>query len=91
MLMAASVVLALALLFALLALYFPARRHIAALEAELKTVYVREAELQTRLVQLEQRQTPRERRIAALNAERDALARQVDELKRQLVAARRRK
>jgi septal ring factor EnvC (AmiA/AmiB activator) len=91
MLVAASVVLALTLLYTVFGVHLPARRHIAALEAELKTVYAREAELQTRVAQLEQRQTPRERQLATLSAERDALARQVDELERQLVAARRRK
>jgi uncharacterized protein HemX len=90
-LVAASVVLALALLYTILGVHAPARRHIAALEAELKALYAREADMHARLARLEQRQTPHERQLAALAAEREALVRQVDELQRELAAARRRR
>lgn len=74
---AASVLLALLLLYTLFAGYLPARQRIVQLEAELRGLYTREAELQTRLAQ-------HERQLSTLAAERDALQRRVDALQRQL-------
>lgn len=66
----------------------PARQRVARLEAELKDIYAREAALQTKLAQQEQRYVLRERQMSALVAEREALARRLDELQRELEAMR---
>ena len=57
------------------------------LEAEMKEVYLREAELQTKLAQQEQVSALREK---ALATERDELVRRADDLQRQLATTRRR-
>src|SRR2546428_436103 len=62
-------------------------RRMASLEVELKELYQYEAELQTKV----QAQAQRERQFATLSAERDALAKRVDALERELAAARRRR
>jgi septal ring factor EnvC (AmiA/AmiB activator) len=80
----ASVVLAALLGYTLFAGYLPAKQRIVRLERELKDLYAREAELQTRMAQGEQRHALRERQLQALTTERDALARRIDELERQL-------
>ena len=85
LLVAASGLLLLIVL-SLLSAYLPATQRIAGLEAELREVYAREAALQTKLAQQEQRQTVREQQIAALAGERAALARRLDELERELAA-----
>ncbi len=87
MVVAASVLLLLLLLYTLFAGYVPARQRAARLEAELKSLYAREAELHARLAEQEDSQG-RERRVKALTAERDALARRVQELERELAAGR---
>ena len=57
-------------------------------ERELKDLYAREAELQTRLAQNEQRYGLRERQLSAVAAERDAIARRLEDLERELAASR---
>ena len=89
MLVAASVVLLVLLLYVVLGSWVPAKQRIARLEIELKEVYAREAVLQTRLAQ--QNQGGRDQQLGALRAERDALARRVAELERELDALRARR
>ena len=64
--------------------YLPAKQRIVGLERELKDLYEREADVDTRHAQ-------RERQLQALTAERDALAQKVIELERDLAAARARR
>ena len=54
-LVAASVVLFLLVLYVLFIGYVPSKQRVAGLEAELKDLYKREAELQTRIAQQDQR------------------------------------
>ena len=90
LLVAGSVLLALLLFYVFFAAYLPAKGRIAQLEAEIKDVYAREAALQTQLAQQEQRGVTRERQTQALTAERDALARRLETLQRELTTRRRR-
>ena len=87
-LVAASFVLLLLVLYVLFIGYLPSRHRVAGLEAELKDLYRREAELQTKIAQQEQRSTLRDRQIAQLTGERDALIRRLEELEKLLSAAR---
>jgi septal ring factor EnvC (AmiA/AmiB activator) len=82
------VLLTLLLAYTLFGGYLPARQRVASLERELRQLYQREAELQTRLAQNEQRHAVREQQLIAVSAERDALARRLEEVERQLAAAR---
>jgi len=91
LLVAASVLLAALLAYTLFGGYLPAKRRAASLEHELRTLYAREAELQTRVARNERRDAVREQQLRAVSAERDALARRLEELERQLAAARGRK
>ena len=68
--------------------YLPSKQRVAGLEAELKDLYKREAELQTRIAQQDQRYALRERQISALTTERDTLIRRLEELEKLLAAAR---
>jgi septal ring factor EnvC (AmiA/AmiB activator) len=68
--------------------YIPAKRRVAGLERELRQLYAREAELQRKAAQNEQRHAQNEQQLTAVSAERDALARRLEELERQLGAAR---
>jgi septal ring factor EnvC (AmiA/AmiB activator) len=68
--------------------YVPAKRRVASLERELRQLYAREAELQTKVAQNDQRHAVRDQQLMAVRAERDALARRLEELERQLEAAR---
>ena len=86
-LVAASFVLVLLVLYVLFVGYLPSKQRVAGLEAELKDLYKREAELQTKIAQQDQRLA---RQISALTSERDTLLRRLEELERQLAAARRR-
>ena len=86
-LVAASVLFAVLLLYVMFVGYLPAKRRMAGLELELKELYQHEAELQTKI----QAQAVRERQVATLSAERDALAKRVEALERELAAARRRR
>ena len=87
-LVVASALLAALLAYTLFAGYLPAKQRIARLERELKGLYAREAELQTKLVQGEQRHALRERQLSATAAERDALARRLEEVERELAVTR---
>ena len=90
LLVAGSVLLALLLFYVFFAAYLPAKGRIARLEAEITDVYAREAALQTQLAQQEQRGVARERQAQALTAERDALARRLETLQRELTTRRKR-
>lgn len=87
-LVAASMVLLLLVLYVLFVGYLPAKQRVAGLEAELKDLYKREADLQTRIAQQDQRYALRERQISALTTERDTLIRRLEELEKLLAAAR---
>jgi len=87
-LVTASALLAALLAYTLFAGYVPAKQRIGHLERELKDLYAREAELQTKLAQTEQRHAARERQLSSVTTERDAIARRLDELERELAAAR---
>jgi hypothetical protein len=84
LLVVASLVLAALLGYTLFVLYAPSKQRIAGLERELKDVYAREAELDSR-------QAQRERELKGARAERDALARRVEQLERELAAVRNRR
>src|SRR5262249_21073632 len=84
LLVAASVLLLLVILYVLFVGYLPAKQRIAGLEAELKDLYRREAELQTKIAQQDQRYSVRERQISALTSERDTLIRRLEELEKLL-------
>ncbi|MBI3634757.1 MAG: hypothetical protein HY216_00895 [Candidatus Rokubacteria bacterium] len=87
LLVVASVVFAGLLLYVLFGAYLPAKQRITKLETELKDVYAREAALQTRLAQQEQRFALRDQQMNALTTERDALARRIEELQKELATA----
>ena len=87
LLVAASLLLALLLGYTLFAAYLPAKQRIASLERELKDLYAREAELQTKIAQNEQRGAARDRQLAAAAAEREAMARRLEDLERQLATS----
>ena len=89
-LVAASVLLAVILVYTLLGAYIPAKRRAASLEKELRALYAQEAELHTKVAQNENRQTLRDQQLIAITRERDALARRLQELERELEAMRRR-
>jgi septal ring factor EnvC (AmiA/AmiB activator) len=91
MLVAASVLLTAILVYVLFVGYLPAKHRATGLERELKGLYAREAELQTKLAQQEQRHSLRERQLTALSAERDALVKRLEDLERELAALRRRR
>jgi septal ring factor EnvC (AmiA/AmiB activator) len=91
LLVAAGVLLLVIVLYLFFGAYLPAKQQLARLDAELKQVYGREAQLQTRLVQQEKAHALREQQGTALTAERDALARRIEELEKELAAARGRK
>jgi len=86
-LVAASVLLLAIVLYLFFGAYLPAKQRMARLEAELKQVYAREAQLQTRQAQQEKTQQLREQQVTAIAAERDALAKRIEELEKQLAAA----
>ena len=75
-------------LYVLFVGYLPSKQRVAGLEAELKDLYKREAELQTRIAQQDLRNALRERQISALTTERDTLIRRLEELEKLLAAAR---
>ena len=87
-LVVACVLLAALLAYTLFVGYLPAKQRIARLERELKDLYAREADLQTKLAQNEQRHALRERQLSAVTAERDAIARRLEDLEREVAALR---
>jgi len=91
LLVAASVLLIALLLYVLFVGYLPAKQRVVQLERELKTLYAREAELQSRLAQVDQRHAVRDRQLTALAAERDALVKRLEGLERELAELRRRR
>jgi type II secretory pathway component PulM len=91
MLVVASVLLLVILLYLFFGAYLPAKQRVARLEAELKDVYGREALLQSRVEQQQKAHALREQQGTALSAERDALARRIDELEKELAGFRGRK
>ena len=88
LLVAASILLAVLLAYTLFGAYLPAKRRLASLERELKEVYAREAELQTKVARNEQTYSLREQQLIAVTGERDALAKRMDELEKELAIAR---
>jgi len=80
LLVAASALLAVLLAYTLFGGYLPAKRRVARLERELRDVYAREADLQTKVAQNEQRYGLREQQLLAVSAERDALAHRLEAL-----------
>jgi hypothetical protein len=76
LLVAGSTMLALLLLYVFFAAYLPAKGRIARLEAEIRDVYAREAALQNELARAQRRQED-------VAAERDALARRLEILRRE--------
>ena len=88
LLVAASILLAILLAYTLFGAYLPAKRRLASLERELRDVYAREADLQTKAARNEQTYGLREQQLIAVTAERDALAKRMDELERELAIAR---
>jgi septal ring factor EnvC (AmiA/AmiB activator) len=88
LLVAAAVLLTVLLAYTLFGGYLPAKQRVASLERELRQLYLREAELQSKVAQNEQRQALREQRLIAVSAERDALARRLEDVERQLAVAR---
>jgi septal ring factor EnvC (AmiA/AmiB activator) len=87
LLVAASVLLVVLLAYTLFGAYLPAKRRLAGLERELKETYAREAELQTKVAKNEQSHALREQQLIAVTAERDALAKRMEELERELAVA----
>lgn len=83
-LVAASVLFAGLMLYVLFAGFLPAKHRARHLEAELKALYAQEARLHEKLAQIEQHQAQREQHTATLRAERDELARRVEQLERRL-------
>lgn len=83
-LVAASGLLLVICLYLLFGAYLPAKQRLTKLDAELKEVYAREAQAQTRLVQQEKTYALREQQGTALTSERDALARRIEELEKEL-------
>ena len=84
LLVAGSALLLLVVLYLLFGAYLPAKGRIAGLEAELKELYAREAALQNSLAQQERRHALRDQQLQALVAEREALARRLEEVQREL-------
>lgn len=91
LLVAASVVLLAITVYLFFGAYLPAKQRLARLEAELKQVYAREAQLQTRLAQQEKTYALREQQATALTSERDALVKRIEELERELAGRARRR
>ena len=91
LLVAASLILTVLLGYTLFVGYLPAKHRIARLERELKDLYAREAELQTKLVASDQRQSTRETEFVSAVAERDAIARRLENLQREMSTSRARR
>lgn len=91
LLVAAAALLLVLLLYVMFAGWLPAKQRLARLEGELKDVYAREALLQTRMAQQDQHGALREQQMNAMRVERDALARRIEDLERELATARARR
>src|SRR5262245_45221726 len=90
MLVAASVLLLAITLYLFFGAYLPAKQRLARLELELKQVYSREAQLETKLAQQDKLGALRQQQTTALTTERDALAKRIEELEKQLAKGGRR-
>jgi septal ring factor EnvC (AmiA/AmiB activator) len=90
MLVAASVLLLAITLYLFFGAYLPAKQRLARLELELKQVYAREAQLETKLAQQDKLGALRQQQTTALTTERDALAKRIEELEKQLARGGRR-
>src|SRR5439155_1841936 len=88
MLVVASVLLLAITLYLFFGAYLPAKQRLARLEVELKQVYAREAQLQTKLDQQSKTYAVGAQQVTALTGERDALARRIEELEKELAATR---
>lgn len=91
MLVAASVLLLAITLYLFFGAYLPAKQRLARLELELKQVYAREAHLQTRLAQQDKLYALRQQQVSAISSERDALAKRIEEMEKELAARGRRR
>jgi type II secretory pathway component PulM len=87
-LVAASVLLLAIILYLFFGAYLPARQRLARLEAELKDVYAREAQMQTVVAQQEKVHALRQQQTTTLTAERDQLTRRIEALERELATVR---
>ena len=88
LLVAASTLLLVIVFYLFFGAYLPAKQRLARLEAEVKQVYAQEAQLRTRLEQQAKAHAMREQQGTALTAERDQLARRIEELERELATMR---
>ena len=88
MLVASSALLLVIVLYLLFGAYLPTKKRITRLEEELKDVYAREAQLQTRVAKDAEKNSQREQQLAAFTAERDALGKRVEQLERELASLR---
>jgi type II secretory pathway component PulM len=84
MLVAASVLLLVITLYLFFGAYLPAKQRLTRLELELKQVYAREAQLETKLAQQDKLGALRQQQTTALTTERDALARRIEDLEKEL-------
>jgi septal ring factor EnvC (AmiA/AmiB activator) len=91
MLVAASVLLLAITLYLFFGAYLPAKQRLARLELELKQVYAREAQLQTRLAQQDKLYALRQQQVSAISSERDALAKRIEDLEKELAGRGRRR
>src|SRR5205085_8922253 len=85
-LVVASVALLAITLYLFFGAYLPAKQRLARLESELKQVYARESQLQTKLDQQSKTYAVGAQQVTALSGERDALARRIEELEKELAA-----
>ncbi len=91
LLVAAALALAVLLAYVLLGAYIPSRQRLAGLEAEIKEVYQKEADLQAQLAQSLQRIALLQQQVTALTAERDGLLQRAQALEQELTTARKRR
>jgi type II secretory pathway component PulM len=91
LLVAASTLLLAITVYLFFGAYLPAKQRLARLEAELKQLYGRETQLQTRLDQQQKAHALREQQANAWSSERDQLTRRVEELERELASTRARR
>ena len=90
MLVAASVLLLLITLYLFFGAYLPAKQRLTRLELELKQLYAHEAQMQTKLAQQDKLYALRQQQVTALSTERDALARRLEDLEKELARGKRR-
>ena len=91
MLVASSVLLLAITLYLFFGAYLPAKQRLTRLELELKQVYAREAQLETKLAQQDKLGALRQQQTTALTTERDALAKRIEDLEKELAKSGRRR